>query len=73
VRGKKFYIYNSVSSISHKLKLFAAYNNCFLLLNTKKILLRAEVRKVTLKSNGDETLNDEFLLKSNSDEAFNDA
>jgi hypothetical protein len=27
---------------------------------------------VTLKSNGDEALNDEFLLKSNSDEALND-
>jgi hypothetical protein len=30
------------------------------------------VGKVTLKSNGDEALNDEFLLKSNSDEALND-
>jgi hypothetical protein len=29
------------------------------------------VGKVTLKSNGDEVLNDEFLLKSNSDEALN--
>jgi hypothetical protein len=29
------------------------------------------VGKVTLKSNGDETLSDEFLLKSNGDEAFN--
>jgi hypothetical protein len=27
--------------------------------------------KVTLKSNGDEALNDEFLLKSNGDEALN--
>ncbi len=26
----------------------------------------------TLKSNGDEALNDEFLLKSNSDEELND-
>ncbi len=26
--------------------------------------------KVTLKSNGDEALNDEFLLKSNGDEAL---
>jgi hypothetical protein len=32
----------------------------------------AEVGKVTLKSNGDEALRDEFLLKSNSDEALND-
>jgi hypothetical protein len=32
----------------------------------------AEVGKVTLKSNGDEALNDEFLLKSNGDEALND-
>ncbi len=32
----------------------------------------AEVGKVNLKSNGDEALNDEFLLKSNSDEALND-
>jgi hypothetical protein len=32
----------------------------------------AEVGKVTLKSNSDEALSDEFLLKSNGDEAFND-
>jgi hypothetical protein len=32
-----------------------------------------EVGKVTLKSNGDEALNDEFLLKSNGDEALNDS
>jgi hypothetical protein len=31
------------------------------------------VSKVTLKSNGDEALNDEFMLKSNGDEAFNDS
>ncbi len=31
-----------------------------------------EVGKVTLKSNCDEALSDEFLLKSNGDEAFND-
>jgi hypothetical protein len=31
-----------------------------------------ELGKVTLKSNGDEALNDEFLLKSNGDEAIND-
>jgi hypothetical protein len=31
-----------------------------------------EVGKVTLISNGDEALNDEFLLKSNGDEALND-
>ncbi len=30
-----------------------------------------EVGKVTLKSNGDEALSDDFLLKSNGDEAFN--
>jgi hypothetical protein len=30
------------------------------------------VGKVTLKSNGDEALNDEFLLKSNGEEALND-
>jgi hypothetical protein len=29
------------------------------------------VGKVTLKSNGDEALNDEFLLKSKWDEALN--
>jgi hypothetical protein len=29
------------------------------------------VGKVTLKSNGDEALNDVFSIKSNSDEAFN--
>jgi hypothetical protein len=29
------------------------------------------VGKVTLKSNGDEALSDDFLLKSNGDEAFN--
>jgi hypothetical protein len=33
---------------------------------------KAEVGKVTLKSNGDEVLSDEFLLKSNGDEALND-
>jgi hypothetical protein len=31
-----------------------------------------EVGKVSLKSNGDEALSDEFLLKSNSDEGLND-
>ncbi len=31
-----------------------------------------KVGKVTLKSNGDEALSNEFLLKSNSDEALND-
>ncbi len=31
-----------------------------------------EVGKVTLKSNGDEALSDEFLLKNNGDEALND-
>jgi hypothetical protein len=30
------------------------------------------VGKVTLKSNGDEALNSEFLLKNNGDEALND-
>jgi hypothetical protein len=30
------------------------------------------VGKVTLKSNGDEAFNDEFLVKSNSDEALKD-
>jgi hypothetical protein len=35
-------------------------------------MVSAEVGKVTLKSNGDEALNDEFLLKSNGDEALND-
>ncbi len=35
-------------------------------------LPRAELGKVTLKSNGDEALNNEFLLKSNGDEALND-
>ncbi len=30
-----------------------------------------EVGKVTLKNNGDEALNDEFLLKKNGDEALN--
>jgi hypothetical protein len=30
------------------------------------------VGKVTLKSNGDEALSDEFLLKSNGNEALND-
>jgi hypothetical protein len=33
--------------------------------------IQAEVGKVNLKSNGDEALNDEFLLKSNGDEALN--
>jgi hypothetical protein len=31
-----------------------------------------EVGKVTLKSNGDEALSEEFLLKSNGDEALKD-
>jgi hypothetical protein len=34
--------------------------------------VHAEVGKVTLKSNGDEALSDEFLLKSNGNEALND-
>ncbi len=32
----------------------------------------AEVGKVTLKNNGDEVLNDEFLFKSNGNEALID-
>jgi hypothetical protein len=32
----------------------------------------AEVGKVTLKSNGDEALSDEFLLNSNDDKVLND-
>jgi hypothetical protein len=36
------------------------------------VVSTAEVGKVTLKSNGDEALSDEFLLKSNGDEALND-
>jgi hypothetical protein len=36
------------------------------------ISLRTEVGKVTLKSNGNEALSDEFILKSNSYEALND-
>jgi hypothetical protein len=36
------------------------------------IYLSPEVGKVTLKCNGDEALNDEFLFKSNGDEALND-
>jgi hypothetical protein len=32
----------------------------------------AEVGKVSLKSNGDEALSEEFLLRSNGDEALND-
>ncbi len=32
----------------------------------------SEVGKVTLKSNSDEALNNEFLLKSNGDEVLND-
>jgi hypothetical protein len=32
-----------------------------------------EVGKVTLKSNGNEVLSNEFLFKSNGDEALNDA
>ncbi len=34
--------------------------------------MKPKVGKVTLKSNGDEALNNEFLLKSNGDEALND-
>ncbi len=40
--------------------------------NTQIPVLWAELGKVTLKSNGDEALSDEFLLKSNGDEALND-
>ncbi len=36
------------------------------------IALLSEVDKVTLKSNCDEALDNEFLLKSNGDEALND-
>jgi hypothetical protein len=36
-----------------------------------KIHRGPELGKVTLKSNGDEALSDEFLLKSNDDEALN--
>jgi hypothetical protein len=35
-------------------------------------VLTAEVGKVTLKSNADEAISDEYLKKSNSDEALND-
>jgi hypothetical protein len=34
--------------------------------------IQPEVGKVTLKSNGDDAVSDEFLLKSNGDEALND-
>jgi hypothetical protein len=34
--------------------------------------LKPDVGKVTLKSNVDEPLSDEFLLKNNGDEALND-
>jgi hypothetical protein len=34
-------------------------------------VFQPEVGKVTLKSNVDEALSDEFLLKNNSDEALN--
>jgi hypothetical protein len=40
--------------------------------STLKIDSETEVGKVTLKSNGDEVLSDEFLIKSNGDEALND-
>jgi hypothetical protein len=44
-----------------------------LLINNSLLKSRQpEVGKVTLKSNGDEVLSDEFLLKSNDDEALND-
>jgi hypothetical protein len=33
---------------------------------------RADVGKVTFKSNGDKALSNEFLLKSNGNEALND-
>jgi hypothetical protein len=36
------------------------------------IYILPEVGKVTLKSNGDEALIDEFLLKRNRDEVLND-
>jgi hypothetical protein len=36
------------------------------------VWLYTEVGKVTLKSNGDEALSDEFILKSNGDETLND-
>ncbi len=39
---------------------------------TDPVYWLAELGKVTLKSNGDEALSDEFLLKSNDDEALND-
>jgi hypothetical protein len=35
-------------------------------------MLLAEVGKVTLKSNSDEALSNEFLLNSNGNEALND-
>jgi hypothetical protein len=42
-------------------------------LNTPEAADRdTKVGKVTLKSNGDEALSNEFLLKSNGDEALND-
>jgi hypothetical protein len=40
-------------------------------MQVRTVCLHAEVGKVTLKSNGDEALSDEFLLKRNGDEAFN--
>ncbi len=40
--------------------------------STLKIDSGTEVGKVTLKSNGDEALSDEFLIKSIGDEALND-
>ncbi len=40
--------------------------------HSRSVNLWPEVGKVTLKHNGNEALNDEFLLKSNGDEALND-
>ncbi len=45
---------------------------CYHCLTAVKPYPHLEVGKVTLKSNSDEALNDEFLLKSNGDEALND-
>jgi hypothetical protein len=39
---------------------------------SRSLYIWPEVGKVTLKSNGDEALSDEFLFKSNGDEALND-
>ncbi len=83
VQCAKYHVYKNIlysiwtlpARVECKLKQFfltKRYGIFWTFYNTSIHTYSSEVVKVTLKSNGDEALSDEFLLKSNGDEALSD-